>query len=341
MVLSSAAEARAEARAVAYVAAWFSLPPQKKKKRKKNMAAAAAAAAAASAPPAATATAAAAALAPASSRVLQWNVLGVAHMDPAARAVCEFLYRHANVPHLEVEAKLGTLESGGARFLLGILDDCVIDASRYSHPHFVPGVSAHVFRKLNELLGHRVKHLAGGVQERLRQLYRRREETDRLGQLPSGDQVREIRDKKSQAILQTQIKRVVDHLDFSNNAGPLDYRLSVKVEIPTRVDETVKWSKVREKNRVSYFIGIWSVDVTYVRTFKANEVGRSSAASSYYVAPAVVATAAATAAALAASFRDRALGPRISVHSNRVLCPFLLSAGFRVGRRGSHRDVRN
>ncbi|KAJ3085266.1 hypothetical protein HK102_000161 [Quaeritorhiza haematococci] len=205
---------------------------------------------------------------PPENAVLEPSVFRTKTVDDVLRQVADFLYRYIdmNNPHIEVEAKLGLLidKHTRQRIQLPIVSEAVLkdDGSFRFESNMTMAQHHHFNNLLNSLVVPGCK-LRYTHRKEVDQFYRNR-----------GSKIRVSVDEKTGQVIPGGVvekKRIAD-LNVHMPNAPLDYRISVNVEMPAKQpsDDQIPEFR-REKDRLSYRHEICQVDLTQVKSVKRGD----------------------------------------------------------------------
>eukprot|EP00743_Colponemidia_sp_Colp-15_P007740 GILK01008382.1.p1 GENE.GILK01008382.1~~GILK01008382.1.p1 ORF type:complete len:332 (-),score=50.91 GILK01008382.1:206-1165(-) len=173
--------------------------------------------------------------------------------DDKVIQVAEFIGRHLDDPHLEVEAKLGRfVYRQGGKLQLPAHSECVLVSQDSGDYRFESNVPMEYFRKLNEMLN--------GFVTKGKLKYKKTEEVDYF----HGQKVRVTRDHSKQVKAAVQKQRLGDINIWSAGHDLLDFRISASSEQPVSEIPAGNPTHSRIKERRSYQSDHWTIDITKV-----------------------------------------------------------------------------
>ncbi|KAJ3193675.1 mRNA-capping enzyme subunit beta [Irineochytrium annulatum] len=193
--------------------------------------------------------------------------------DDLHRFVMDWIIRKINdckdSPHLEIEAKLGVLvdRRSNQRLGLPVETECefkVLSENFATELRFESNMTMEQHFKFNQLLNKMVSEQRGVQYTHLYEL----DQFYRTG----SRKVRVTTDKKEGGPPKACVekKRIAD-LNIYFPKSFLDYRISINLEIPSKVPEDGRMEHQRDKDRLSYLYQKFQVDLTQVTEPRTGE----------------------------------------------------------------------
>jgi hypothetical protein len=217
------------------------------------------------------------------------NIFDVEIIDENVKLIAELLYKFADYPSVEIEAKLGLLllksHSPPRRITIAGVSNLIVpvDSEEFS-TIFLTEIDSKMFAHLNEnLLKPRYELEAQSAQKTGKApkiSYKHPITTDKFYSI-GGKQVRITLDnKKNNEIIASITKEKLKSLDFHNSTlQSLDFRVTAAIELPFDREKLPKNAipdQIRRKDRLSYAFELWSIDITRVDTYLAAQIDKVS-----------------------------------------------------------------
>lgn len=210
------------------------------------------------------------------------TIMGVAPLvDDRVRYVVNFILEHVTSPHVEIEAKLGTLiekeQNLRAVELVPVLCETPIIPESNKDTRFQSNVGGEVFTSLNARLNKRVEETTNQETGQIR--YLRTKEMDVFWP----GKIRETRERRrgpdgteEYHTVRTQQKTRLGDLNVLCPGRIADIRYSASEEKDCAVPENASPVMQRIKDRISYKYEYLSVDMTRVEMQGANSEGSTT-----------------------------------------------------------------
>ncbi|KAK9767243.1 mRNA-capping enzyme subunit beta [Basidiobolus ranarum] len=198
---------------------------------------------------------------------LERSIFCVEPLDDILKVVSDFLYKHLDRPHVEIEAKLGVLidTRTNQRIKLPVATETVMSLEDDKWFRFESDMKLEQHKHFNEILNKRVSeskapNYRGAIIE-----YKHTRETDRFYKV-DGAKVRVTTDQQTGEVVADGIveKKRVANLNIHSPNTRLDFRITISEEIPKSLPEG-KHLFERNKDRLSYRHEIWKFDLTQVK----------------------------------------------------------------------------
>ncbi|KAI7864594.1 CYTH-like domain-containing protein [Spinellus fusiger] len=196
------------------------------------------------------------------------SIFNIRPVDDITKYIADFLWEHCQQPNVEIEAKLGVFidKQTRERLDIGAITETVLfpigsgirfesDMSLAQHKHF------------NDILNDLTNKSQARDYKGERIVYKHTRELDQFFQVSQHQKVRVTTDQATQTIVPNGIldkRRVVD-INIHRPNQPLDYRISVSLEVPAKKPRHATAVYERYKDRLSYAHGGFVFDLTQVK----------------------------------------------------------------------------
>ncbi|ORZ19663.1 CYTH-like domain-containing protein [Absidia repens] len=200
------------------------------------------------------------------------SIFNTRPMDDITRLIHDFIAKYCDRQYVEIEAKLGVFIDKQTRQRLTM--DCQTETVIPSHmarmARFESNMPLEQHRYYNELLNGLVNKSQTSKGERIK--YRHTRETDRFHQV-GRDKWRVTIDQQTGQIVPGGIVEKVrlENLDIHAPMQPLDFRISINLEIPRPLPDQPHTYE-RNKDRLSYQHGGLNFDLTQVKGGQTNDM---------------------------------------------------------------------
>ncbi|KAI7904262.1 CYTH-like domain-containing protein [Cokeromyces recurvatus] len=197
------------------------------------------------------------------------SILNIRPLDDITKYIADLIATHCQQENVEIEAKLGRFidKATKERLNMGAITETIIPSDQMRFYRFESNMPLEQHRHFNKMLNDMVTRTQAREYKGERIKYKHTIETDRFYEMPrSKGKWRVTTDQATGQIIPNGIiekKRIVD-LNIHAPNQPLDYRISINIEIP-RTKPTTKPVYERNKDRISYQHGGIAFDLTQVK----------------------------------------------------------------------------
>ncbi|CAO3609762.1 unnamed protein product [Cunninghamella blakesleeana] len=194
-------------------------------------------------------------------------------MDDITKIIYDFIWKHCQEEHVEIEAKLGVFidKRTSQRINWGSKTETVIPNEMIRSYRFESNMPLSQHRYYNNMFNDLFQKSQRKEYRGERIKYRHIHETDQFFEV-GRDRCRVTIDQQTNQIVPNGIiekKRIAD-LNIHSPTHPLDFRISINAEIP-KPKPNGEYIYERQKDRLSYQHGGLNFDLTQVKTIKDNE----------------------------------------------------------------------
>ncbi|ORY96798.1 CYTH-like domain-containing protein [Syncephalastrum racemosum] len=203
------------------------------------------------------------------------SIFNMKAIDDVVRHVGDFIYQHCDKANVEIEAKFGIFidKYTQQRFSLPACTETILTYEMERNTRFESNMPLEQHRHFNKMFNDLVSKSNASDHKGERIRYKHTRETDRFYAIQgTRNKWRVTTDQQTGAIVPNGIVekvRVAD-LNVFSPKSPLDYRISINIEIP-REKPTSEPVYERNKDRLSYKHGGFTFDLTQVKGAKDRE----------------------------------------------------------------------
>ncbi|KAI9483861.1 MAG: CYTH-like domain-containing protein [Benjaminiella poitrasii] len=197
------------------------------------------------------------------------SIFNIRPLDDVTKYIADFIAPHCQRENVEIEAKLGRFvdKSTNQRMQIGAFTETIIRPEEMRQYRFESNMPLEQHRHFNKMLNDMVNKSQARDYKGERIKYKHTMEKDRFYEIPnSRGKWRVTTDQATGQIVPNGIieKKRIGDLNIHAPNQPLDYRISINIEIP-RTKPTTSFNYERNKDRISYQHGGIAFDLTQVK----------------------------------------------------------------------------